>query len=355
MDSDSMSNKSRPQNISGSSRTPRIRVTRKIFVFFKAVIFCLITAAISLPQYSVGSEVYPAKPIVIKVAFPAGGGVDGTVRQIQESLRSSLGQPIIVENLPGVGGAIGANNVAGAPSDGYTLLAHANDLILAPLVLLSAQYKAEDFRLISPMARSDFILVARSGLAGKTLKDLTDMSKAGQGGLSIAHQGPGSLSQLASEDFQSFAGMRITGVPYKGGTPILQDLLGNHVDLAFLPVAANSVSLIKEGRIIAVGLAASQRNAEIPDVPTLAEGRSDRAFEYASWSVIMVRRDLSESVAEKLNLAIRKALDTPEFQKFAKDSGATPFGMSLKDADTLYKSAIKQYADLAAKFKLVPR
>ncbi|MDM0054575.1 tripartite tricarboxylate transporter substrate binding protein [Variovorax fucosicus] len=327
---------------------------KRISACWKAVILSLIAMAFSLPQYSAGSEQYPSKPIVVKVAFPAGGGVDGVVRQILAALQSSLGQPVVVENLPGVGGAIGAMNVARASSDGYTLLAHANDLILAPLVLSSAQYKASDFRLITPLSRSDFILVARPGLAGKKLKDLVEMSKTAQGGLSIAHQGLGSLSHLASEDFASFAGMQITGVPYKGGAPIIQDLLGNHVDLAFLPIAANSISMIKEGRIIPVGLAASQRNAEIPDVATLAEGR-DRTFEYASWSVIMVKRDVPESVAERLNIAIRKAIETPEFQRFAKDSAAKPFGMSLKEADVFYASAIKQYADMAVKFKLQPQ
>ncbi|MDN8617392.1 tripartite tricarboxylate transporter substrate binding protein [Variovorax ginsengisoli] len=329
-------------------------VGSNISAWLKAVILSLIATAFSLPQISAGSEPYPSKPVVVKVAFPAGGGVDGVVRQILPSLQNSLGQPVVVENLPGVGGAIGAMNVARASSDGYTLLAHANDLILAPLVLASAQYKASDFRLITPLARGDFMLVARPGLAGKQLKDLIELSKSLQGGLSIAHQGLGSLSHLASEDFAQFAGMRITGVPYKGGAPIIQDLIGNHVDLAFLPVAANSVSMIKEGRIVAIGIASTQRNAEIPDVALLSEGR-DRSFEYSSWTVIMAKRDIPESVAEKLNLAIRKALETPEFQKFAKDSAAKPFGMSLKEADAFYASAIKQYADTAVKFKLQPQ
>lgn len=315
----------------------------------------LVLAALMSPQYAAAADPYPVKPVTIKVPFPAGGGVDGIVRQLLATLQGSLGQPVIVENLPGVGGALGTMNVGRSPSDGYTLLAHGNDLVLAPLVLAAAQYKSEDFRLITPLVRSEYVLLARPGLAGKSLKELVEISKSSPGGLSVAHQGLGSLSHLVTEDLQSFSGMRITGVPYKGGAPIIQDLLGNHVDLSFLPVAANSIAMIKERKLAGVGIAGLQRNPEIPDVPILGEGRTDRTFEHTSWIVLMAKRDVPEAVAEKLNLVVRKALDTPDFHKFTKESGSKPFGMSLKEAGAFYSTAQTHYSDMAKRFNLTPQ
>lgn len=301
------------------------------------------------------AQVYPAKPVVVKVAYPAGGGMDAVTRQVLPALQAALGQTFVAENLAGAGGSIATLDVLRAPGDGYTVLSHTNDVVLTPLALASVRYKLEDLRLVGALGISDLALVARPTIGVESLRDLVQLSKSQPNGLTLANQGQGSVSHLAGEDLAAFSGLRITGVPYKGGAPMLQDLLGGHVDLAFIPVAANSVGMIQQGKIIAIGVAATKRNPALPNVPTLSEGRTDRSFVHNTWGGFFVSSTVPDPVVQVLNRAVLQAVDQPAFRKWADQSGLYPLRLTTKAADEFYKAEARKYTDLAQRANLKPQ
>ncbi|HSV35622.1 MAG TPA: tripartite tricarboxylate transporter substrate binding protein [Ramlibacter sp.] len=311
-------------------------------------------AAAAISSSSWG-QAYPTKPVTIRVAFPAGGPADVFIRQILPKMQAELGQSLIIENLSGAGGTIGAANVVKAPADGYTVLGHTNDLVIAPLAMASAQYKAEQLRLVAALGFSDMLLVARSSMTARTLAELVDYSRTLPNGLSLAHQGPGSTTQLAGEDLKTVSGVKAAGVPYKGTAPIVQDLLGGHVDIGFVPLGMATVAMVQQKKLIAIGIAAAKRNPMLPDVPTLSEGRPERPFLHRQWIGLLVPRATPEAVVQRLNKALTEAVQSPEFQKFSTDGGVVTVTMSAKEAEDFYHAEIRKYGELARQTNLQPQ
>lgn len=300
-------------------------------------------------------QAYPTKPITIRVAFPAGGPADVFIRQILPRMHAELGQPLLVENLSGVGGAIGAVNVLKAPADGYVVAGHTNDVILTPLANASAQYNADQFRLVAALGLSDMLLVARPSMTARTLAELVDYSKTLPNGLSLAHQGPGSSSQLAGADMQVVTGAKAAGIPYKGTAPIVQDLLGGHVDIGFIPLGMATVAMIQQRKLIAIGIAATKRNPMLPDVPTLSEDRPGQPILHRQWIGVLVPRATPDAIVQRLNKAVTEAVQSPEFQKFASDGGVVTLTMSVKETEDFYSSEIRKYGELARQTNLQPQ
>ena len=226
-----------------------LRISRKI-VFCGLLLSC-------------GSVWSQAKPYTLLVPFPVGGPADAVARMIQPPLREALESNIIVENVPGAGGSIGAARVLRTAPDGETImLATIGETALTPLSNKSAQYTPEDFTLVMPLARSQLVLVSRLGLPQKNLVDLLEAAKApGASPLSYATNGPGSIFHLASEAFLKRTGMQAVHVPYKGHAPVFADLMGEHIDLAFLPMAGTVVDMIKSGKVRALAISGGTRSA----------------------------------------------------------------------------------------------
>lgn len=301
------------------------------------------------------AQAYPTKPVTIRVAFPAGGPADVFVRQTLPRMQAELGQPLIIENVSGAGGAVGAANVVKAPADGYIVLGHTNDLILAPLAMASAQYKAEQLRLVAALGFAEMLLVARPSMTAHTLAELVDYSNKSPTGLSLAHQGPGSTTQLAGEDLKAISGVKATGIPYKGTAPIVQDLLGGHVDIGFVPLGMATVAMVQQKKLIAIGIAAAKRNSMLPDVPTLSEGRPERPFLHRQWVGLLVPRATPDAVVQRLNKAVTEAVLSPEFQKFSAEGGLVTLTMSVKEADDFYGAEVRKYGELARQTNLQPQ
>lgn len=311
-------------------------------------------AAAALGSNSWG-QAYPTKPVTIRVAFPAGGPADVFVRQTLPRMQAELGQPLIIENVSGAGGAVGAANVVRAPADGYTVLGHTNDLILVPLAMASAQYKAEQLKLVAALGFAEMLLVARPSMTAHTLTELVDYSKASPNGLSLAHQGPGSTTQLAGEDLKAISGVNATGIPYKGTAPIIQDLLGGHVDIGFVPLGMGTLAMVQQKKLIAIGIAAAKRNPMLPDVPTISEGHPERPFVHRQWVGLLVPRATPDAVVQRLNKAVTEAVLSPEFQKFAAEGGLVTLTMSVKEAEDFYRAEIRKYGELARLTNLQPQ
>lgn len=314
-------------------------------------------AAIGLMPLAAGAQ-STSRIVALRVAYPPGGPADVAARKIQAPLQAALGQVVIVENAPGASGSIGATNVQSAPPDGQTLLVTTgNDLILAPLAISQVKYKPEAYRLLSVIFPADFVLVTSADHAYKGLDDLVDQARMRQGKeLSVGSWGYGSAPYLVAADFGIATGIRLLDVPYKGAAPVIQALLSREIDMAFVPLAASVLELIRTGKIKAIGVANTKRSPNLPDVPTLNEGKYLRNFVYSAWAGVFVSMSVPEPVAVKLNKELADIVKREDFSRFLADSAALPVEpLSLAQAATFYQGELDKFRRIAKAVKLEPQ
>src|SRR3954471_17549873 len=228
--------------------------------------------AVLMQSAVAAAQSYPSKPVRLIVPFAAGGNVDITARQIAPGLSELLGQNFLVDNRVGAGGVIGAEAVARAAPDGYTLMMGSNSTVsVAPALYPKLNYHpVRDFAPVSLVATTPFVLVVHPSVPAKSVTDLIALAKAKPGTLSMASGGTGSSNQLVGELFQSLTGARFTHVPYKGSGPAGVDLMAGQVDLLFDQLSS-SVGPLKSGRIRALAVTSGARASVFPDIPTAKE------------------------------------------------------------------------------------
>jgi len=299
---------------------------------------------------------FPSKVISIKVGYPAGGAADAIARVLQPHLQRLWGQAVIVENLPGAGGSIGVQKALSAAADGHTIyVGTASDVVLAPLTVPSARYKPEELRLLSCVGVSDFVLVTRPGLSFSTLDDLIAHSRnPANKELSYASFGNGSIFHLVAEDLSARIGGKMLHVPFTGMGTTITNLIGNQVDMAFLPVAGQTVALIKDGRLKPVAVTGLKRNAQLPSVQTVDESRSLTGFDHNVWLGVFSPVALPNEIAGKINASVNEAIRSPDYIKFSAENGtAIPDpGMSLAQASAFYAQETGKLRRLAQGIKL---
>jgi tripartite-type tricarboxylate transporter receptor subunit TctC len=268
------------------------------------VIAALAPAALAMAQS------YPSKPVRLIVPFAAGGNVDITARQIAPGLSELLGQNFIVDNRVGAGGVIGAEVVAKAAPDGYTLMMGSNSTVsVAPsLYPKLAYHPVRDFAPVSLVATTPFVLVVHPSVPAKSVKELIALAKAKPGRMAMASGGTGSSNQLVGELFQSLTGAKFTHVPYKGAAPAGVDLMAGQVDLLFDQLSS-SVGPIKSGRIRALAVTSAARAAVFPDIPTMKEAGVAN-FEVTNITGVLAPAGTAADIIVKLNAAILKVLAT---------------------------------------------
>lgn len=316
----------------------------------KKILFAAAVAA-SVFLSAVHAQNASGKPLIIRVAWPAGGAVDATFRQIQPSLQDSLGRPVVIENLPGLGGALGAINVAAAAPDNAMVLGTSGpDLVLAPLSIATAKYSPESFKLVAPLGATDFILVSAPTHSFRNVDELAAyLRESGHQQLTMGNIGYGSSGHIAAADFETRIGAKLMAVPYKGTTAMVPDLVGSQIDLAFLPIVGPVVGLLKAGKLKAIGIASEQRHPTLPDVPTLNEGSSLKAFNHSVWSGLFVSTRVPDAEVARLNRASAEALGKPEFLRFVRENASRPLGPM--DA----AQAAKFFRDETAKIRAVAK
>lgn len=231
--------------------------------------------ALLLVAAAASAQGFPSKLITMVVPYPASGPSDFIARQIQPDLTKLLGQTIIVDNVGGVGGALGIQKVLQAPADGHTMvMASPMELILAPLGMAAVKHKPEDTRLAGLLVKATMILLGRKDLPANTVDELIEASKnPGAKELSYGSVGAGSMYHLVAETFSRQTGLKMLHVPYEGAAPLPTDLMGGQIDLVFMPLAGNVGSLIKEGKVKAYGVAAKQPHPLFPALPALTAGK----------------------------------------------------------------------------------
>jgi tripartite-type tricarboxylate transporter receptor subunit TctC len=284
---------------------------------------CIAIVAIAAAASIAHAEGYPDRPIRLIVPSAPGGPTDIPARLLSQIL-PRLGQPVVIENRPGAGGAIGARFVAASAPDGYTLLVgNTSVLAVIPAVSAGAGYDAaRQFAAVAKVSQSYQILVVQPRVAATSVAELIAYAKANPGRLTYAHSGPGGLPHLTGELFKSAAGVDILGVPYKSGGDAVTALLGGQVDLTFESITI-LLPLIQDGRLRALAVTSRNRTPLTSGLPTMAEaGVPD--YEVTTFNGIVAPAGTPEPVIALLNAAINDGLHTPEMQASIRKLGAVP-------------------------------
>lgn len=270
-----------------------------------------------------GAEDYPSRPITLIVPSPAGGGTDTQARLLAPKLSEILGQTVVIENRGGASGNIGAQAVAKAKPDGYTLLAMISSHVINPSVLKSVPYDIDhDFAMISRTVTAPGVLVGNPSLPAKNLHELLAYLKANPGKVAFGSAGVGSLSHLAVELFEQEAGVKLLHVPYRGTRPALNDTLAGQVALD-VPDLSIALGQIAAGQLRAFGVTSSKRVSSAPDVPTIAEAGLP-GFEAVQWFGLAAPAGTPAAIINKLHGAVVKALSDPDVRKAYEKIAMTP-------------------------------
>lgn len=282
-----------------------------------------VAAALSFVAFSAAAE-YPEKPITVVVPFAAGGPTDKVARDLAEALRKPMGgQTIVIENVGGAGGTLGAAKVAKAAPDGYTFLLHHIGMATAPALYRNMQYKTlEDFEYLGMVNEVPMTLIGRSTLPASNYAELAKWLDANKGKINLANAGLGSASHLCGLLFQQSLKIDMTTVPYKGTAPAMTDLLGGQVDL-MCDQTTNTTNQIEAGKVKAFAVTTTKRlsTPSLSKLPTLDESGM-KGFNVSIWHGMYAPKGTPKAVLDKVNAALKQALKDPEFMKRQEALGA---------------------------------
>ena len=293
-------------------------------VVMKKLILSLVPAALAVAAFgAAAADAYPSKPVTIIVPFAAGGPTDKVARDLAEALRKPLGQTVIVDNAAGAGGAIGANKVAKAPADGYTLLVHHIGMATMPTLLRSIPFDvAKDFEYLGMINDVPMTVIGKPTLAANNMKEVAAWAKQNSGKINLGNAGIGSASHLCGMLFQNALGVDMTAVPYKGTSPAMTDLMGGQIDL-MCDQTTNTTGAIEAKKVKVFAVSTPKRLAvpALKDVPTMQElGYKD--FHVTIFHGLYAPKGTPPAVLKKINDALRVALKDPDFIKREEALGA---------------------------------
>ena len=306
-----------------------------------------LVAVAMIPMTAQSQTDYPNKPVKIIVAFPAGGTSDVMGRMIAEELSKILKQPFIVENIGGVGGVIGTERAAKSTPDGYTLIqTGVGQNAVAHGLDPNLKYNSNtDFVHLSQVHSGPNVLVVHPSMPFKTVKELVDYAKINPGKIDYGYT-HASSGHMAMELFKQTSGTFMTGIPYRGGGPMMTDMLGGIIKLIFINQDA-ALPYIKSGKLRPLAVSSVQRNSLYPDVPTISES-GYKSFEALSWSGISAPKGLPQPIADKLEAAITQAMQSPvikarmESQGFVVPAqGSKPYAAFVKSEAERWTKVIK--------------
>ncbi len=269
-------------------------------------------------------DIAGGKPITLLVSYPAGGGADVMARLVAPRLADALGQPVVVENKPGASGTIAAAQVARAPADGSTLLLDASSFAVNPALFDKLPYDtATAFAPLAVLALFPNVLVCTPSFEARTLADVLRLARAQPGKLAYASSGNGSAQHLAGALFESMAGLELAHIPYRGGGPALNDVMGGQVPLFFANVAS-SLGHIQSGRLRPLAVTSKLRSRVLPDLPSLDEAGL-KGYEVLEWNPVLAPAGVSAPVRATLAAALRKAMTDPELLGRVRALGGEAF------------------------------
>lgn len=307
--------------------------------------------AVTLASSSAMAQAWPSKSISLIVPFPAGGTTDVLARAVGLELSKSLGQPVIVESKPGAGSTLGADYVAKAKPDGYTLLMGAVHHTIATSVYKKLAYDFQkDFAPVTTVALVPNVLVVNPAVPAKNVKELLALAKAEPGKLTYGSNGNGTGQHLIGAQFEGMGGVQLLHVPYKGSGPLTTDLLGGQITMSFdtiTPVLPH----IKAGKLRALAVTTATRSKALPEVPTLDESGL-KGFNLGTWFGVLAPAATPRDVVTRLNTEIVKIINSPEFKKKMDDIGAEPIGNTPEQMARQIKDDTERFAKLVKEAKV---
>lgn len=295
----------------------------------------------------VPNVIQAAEPNFFRLVVPhaPGSAADGHARLLSDRLAKVLGKPVVVENLPGAGSIKGVHEIVRAPKDGYTIGLTTSNIVVTPSLYEKMPYDLlKDVTPISIIAADSFVLVVNPSVPARDLKELLSLVKSQPGKLNYASPGSGTMPHLVAELFCSEAGVKITHVPYKGGSQIMTDVIGGHVEMTFLTVG-QSAQLIKAGKFRALGVSSLKRSPTLPDVPTLAESGLPN-YNYVGWITVIGPANLPQAIVKKLNGAVLEVLKLKEVRDAHAAQGSETLGTSPEEAARIFETDLVKNAKL---------
>jgi tripartite-type tricarboxylate transporter receptor subunit TctC len=299
-----------------------------------------------------GAASYPNRPIKIIVPFAAGGTTDVLARIVGQALTAKWGQPVIIENRAGAGATIGADMVAKAPPDGYTLLMGATHHSIAQSAYSRVPYDfGRDFSPITVIALVPNMVVVNAQVPAKTVEEFIALAKQKPGSLNYGTAGAGTAHHLIGEMFKLKTGTDIVHVPYRGSAPALTDLIAGQVQVMFDTVTSG-LPQVKDGMTRALAVTTARRSTVPPEVPTLAEGAIP-GFDVGTWFGLLAPANTPASIVEKLNQQVVQIVNSPEARVRMLDLGAEPVGNSSIEMATQIQKELETFGALTKQLQLV--
>lgn len=310
---------------------------------------------------ALAADPFPSKPVMLMVPYPAGGLSDAVARLVNDPLSKQLGQPVLVENLGGASGALGAKKVLGAPADGYYLFQGSpNELILAPLANAAIKFKSEEFRLVQMIGVAPMVILARKDLPANSADELVALARstAKARPLTFGSVGFGSFYHVLGEHLAQTIGAAMTHVPYKGGAPLMQDLGGGQLDFVILPVSQQQLALAEQGRIKIIASINATRTdlAALKGIPTVNEGKLLKGFNFSIWTGYFVRKETPEDVVQRLGKALTGVLSDAQVRSQLEAQNmlvAQP--LQAAEADRAYQAETARFRAIAKAINLQPQ
>jgi len=309
---------------------------------FRTRVCALAAAAVMLSAHTAAAQTWPSRPVTMMVPLPAGGTADLMAREVAQALSEEYGQPFVVENRPGASGNLAAAAVTRAAPDGATLLfASQAQAAFNKIMFKSLSYDpARDLVPIVLVMKSPVALIAGMNAPVTSFQGLVDYAKANPGKLTVGHAGVGSMAHIAFELLQARTGIKLSGVPYKGGAPEVTDLLGGHLPLAS-DLLSNFIQLAHEKKVRILAVATAERASALPDAPTIQE-LIHAPFEAAAWFAIMAPAGTSADIVRKVNVATNRYLQSAKGREWLAKQAIEGGGGTPAETATFIKSELGQ-------------
>jgi tripartite-type tricarboxylate transporter receptor subunit TctC len=307
-----------------------------------AAAFAVLMTAVHTPAIA---QTFPSKPIRFIAAFPAGGPSDIVARAVGRRMSETLGQPVVIENRTGAGGNIGAEAVAKAPPDGYTLLLGGSFVTIAPSLYTKPPFDpVKSFAPISLIVSNQYVLVTHPAVPARNVKELIRLAKASPGKLNYASTGPGSPPRLCAELFKSMANVDMVNITYKGATPALIDMIGGHIDVYFGGISG-TLPPIATGKVRALAVTSTKRSSQLPQTPTVAEAALP-GYDITTWFGLLAPAGTPRDVVNKLNSTIVAIVNDPEMASYLVGQGVDPVTNTPDQFAAYIRSEVPKFAQI---------
>ena len=301
-----------------------------------------------LSAWVASAQEWPTKPVRFIVPYPPGGGTDVIARIVQPRLAEALGQPVVIENRGGAGGALGTAEAAKAAPDGYNFLFTLSSHTINPLLYKLSFDIERDFTPVTLVVSVPQLIAAYPGAHLASMSDVVAMARSQPGKLAFASVGNGTPSHIAGELLKLRAGIDIVHVPYKGGGPAVADTLGGQVPLIMVTMPA-AISHVRSGKLIPLAVTTARRNPGAPDIPTVAEALKIPDYEVDSWYAIFAPAKTPAPIVSRLQKAVARVIELPDVKHKLLEQGGDTVGSTPEVLDKVVKSELVRWADLIRK------